>query len=136
MHDAHLRRVVRQVQEQGDTLHATVLLEISCEETTCLQVDTHSTEDDGEVVGVSVVYALVDLSRPTDQAGLSTNLRSDLVVGKTGRGEDGNLLTTGNGVHGVDGRDTGGDHFFGVYLDTSIAKPSFAVAQVLLESMG
>ena len=63
---AHLRRVIRQVQEQGDTLHTAILLEISCEETTCFQVDTHSTENDREVVCVSVVDALVDLGRPTD----------------------------------------------------------------------
>jgi hypothetical protein len=62
---------------------------------------------------VVVVHALGRLS---DQAGLSTNLRGDFVVGKTGRGEDGNLLTAGNRVHRVDGRDTGRDHFFGVHL--------------------
>jgi hypothetical protein len=114
------RRVVRQVQEQGDTLHTAVLLEISCEETARLQVDTHGTENDGEVVCVSVVYALVDPSRSTDQTGLSANLGGDFVVGKTGRGEDGNLLATSNGVHGVDSGDTSGDHFFGVHLDTSV----------------
>ena len=41
---------------------------------------------------------------------------ADTVVRETGGGEDGNLLTTGDGVHGIDGRDTSGDHFFGVYL--------------------
>lgn len=121
-HRAHLRRVVRQVQEQGDTLHTAVLLEISCEETARLQVDTHSTENDGEVVGVAVVYALVNLGRSTDQTGLSANLSGDFVVRKTGRGEDGDLLATGNRVHGVDGGDTSGDHLFGVDLDMSVLK--------------
>jgi hypothetical protein len=111
-----LRRVVCQVQEQGNTLHAAVLLEISCKESARLQVDTHGTEDDGEVVGVAVVHTLVDPGRSTDQAGLSANLGSDFVVGKTGGREDGDLLTTRNRVHGVDGRDTGGDHLLGVDL--------------------
>jgi hypothetical protein len=60
-----------------------------------------------------IVYTLCWLS---NQTGLSTNLRSDFVVGKTRGGEDGNLLTTGNRVHRVDGGDTGRDHFFGVHL--------------------
>jgi hypothetical protein len=57
-----VRRVVCQVQEQGDTLHTAVLLEVSCEEPTGLQVDTHGTEDNGEVVVVVVVYTLGGLS--------------------------------------------------------------------------
>lgn len=65
---------------------------------------------------MSVVYALIDLGRPADQTGLSTNLGGDLVVRKTGRREDGNLLPTGNRIHGVDGRNTSRDHFFGVHL--------------------
>lgn len=109
----HSRRVVCQVQEQRDTLHATILLEIPCEEATCLQVDTHGTEDDGEVIVVVIVNALCGLS---DQAGLSANLGSNLVVRQTGGGEDGDLLATSDGVHGIDGGDTGGDHFLGVHL--------------------
>lgn len=35
---------------------------------------------------------------------------------KTGGGEDGDLLATGDRVHGVDGGDTGRDHLFGVHL--------------------
>lgn len=58
----HLRRVVCQIQEECDTLHTAVLLEISCEEATGFQIDTHGTKDDGEVVLVSVVYALSGLS--------------------------------------------------------------------------
>jgi hypothetical protein len=109
----YVRRVVGQVQEQGDTLHTAVLLKVLGEEAARLQVDTHGTENDGEVVVVVVVYALCGLS---DETGLSTNLRSDLVVGKTGRREDGNLLSTGNRVHRVDSRNTGRDHFFRVHL--------------------
>jgi hypothetical protein len=119
----HLRRIVGQVQEQGDTLHAAVLLEILGEEAARLQVDTHGTEDDGEVVVVVIVNALCWLS---DQASLSANLRGDLVMRQTGGGEDGDLLATGNRVHRVDGGDTGRDHFLGVHLAWSV--PTCATA--------
>ena len=109
----NLRRVVGQVQEQGGSLHRTVLLEITSEESAGLQVDTHSTKDDGEVVVVSIVNALVW----SDKTSLSTNLSSDFVVRKTSGREDWNLLTTGNGVHGVDSGDTSGDHLLGIFLD-------------------
>ena len=73
-----LRGVVCQVQEQGDTLHTAVLLEVACEEATGLQVDTHGTEDNGEVVVVVIVYTLGRLS---DKTSLSANLRGDFIVG-------------------------------------------------------
>lgn len=43
---------------------------------------------------------------------------SYLVVGQAGCREDGNLLTSGDAVHPIDGRDTGLDHLFGV--DTAL----------------
>jgi hypothetical protein len=55
-----------------------------------------------------------------DQTSLSTNLGGDLVVRQTSGREDGNLLTTSNRVHSVNGRDTGRDHLLGVFLQTSI----------------
>ena len=87
-----VRRIVRQVQEQGDTLERAVLLEIACEESTCLQVDTHSSENNREVVLVVIVDTL---SGSLHEGSLTTNLGSNFVVGKTGGGEDGNLLATG-----------------------------------------
>ena len=111
-----VRRVVCQVQEQSNSLHTTVLLEIASEESAGFQVDTHGTEDNGEVVFVVIVNTLCRL----DQTGLSTNLGSDFVVGQTSGREDGNLLTTGDRVHGIDGRDTGRDHLLGVFLRMSI----------------
>jgi hypothetical protein len=94
------RRVVCQVQEQSDALHATVLFEIPGKEAARFQVDTHGTENDGEVVIVVIVYTL---RRLPDQTSLSANLSGDFVVGETGSGEDRDLLTAGDGVHGVDG---------------------------------
>lgn len=111
-----LRRVVRQVQEQCDTLHAAILLEISGEEAARLQVDTHGTEHNREVV---VVVIMDTLSRLSNEASLSANLRGDFVVRETGGGENGNLLATGDRVHGVDGGDTSRDHLFGVNLGAS-----------------
>ena len=72
-----LRRVVCQVEEQSDTLHTAVLLKVASEEATRLQVDTHSTEDNGEVVVVVIMYTLGWLSNKTS---LSANLRGDFVV--------------------------------------------------------
>jgi hypothetical protein len=117
------RRVVGQVQEQRDTLHAAVLLKVSCEEAARLQVDTHGTEDNGEVVLVAVVHALVGCA---NQTGLSANLGGDFVVRQTGRGEDGDLLAAGNRVHRVDGRDTSRDHLFGVHLWAVSGQPSLS----------
>jgi len=111
-----VRRVVGQVQEQSNSLHTAILLEVTSEESAGFQVDTHGTEDDGEVVLVVIVNTLGRLN----QTGLSTDLGGNFVVRKTSGREDGNLLTTGNGVHGVDGRDTGGDHLLGVFLQISI----------------
>lgn len=111
-----VRRVVGQVQEQSDSLHTAILLKVASEESAGFQVDTHGTKDDGEVVVVVVVNALGGL----DQTGLSTDLSGNLVVRKTSGREDGNLLTTSDRVHGVDGRDTGRNHLLGVFLQTSI----------------
>ena len=65
---------------------------------------------------MAVVYPLVGNAGSLDQAGLATDLRGNLVVRKTGGGEDGDFLATGDGVHGIDGRDACGDHLLWVYL--------------------
>lgn len=109
----HLRRIIGQVQEQRDPLHTTILLEITSEETARLQIHTHGTKDNAEILLMVVMRALV-LLLLLHQPCLSTNLRRNLVVRQTGGGEDGDFLATRDGVHGVDGGDAGGDHFFGV----------------------
>lgn len=102
----HSRRIVGKVEEESDTLQTAVLLEIAGEETGGFQVDTHGTENNGEVLLVAVMNTLVGDTLLLNQTGLSANLGGDFVVRKTGGGEDGNLLSSGNRVHGVDGRDT------------------------------
>jgi len=89
----NIRRVVCQVQEKCGTVHGAILLKVLGEESTCLQVHTHSTEDNREVVIVLVVHTLVRLLYETS---LSTNLCGDFIVRQTGCGKNGNLLTTGD----------------------------------------
>lgn len=66
---------------------------------------------------MAIVHALVGDTLLLDETSLSANLGGNFVVRQTGGRENRNLLTTGNRVHGVDGRDTGGDHLLGVFLD-------------------
>lgn len=89
----NIRRVVRQIQEQSNLLQRTVLLKITGEKTTSFQVDTHGREYDGEVVVVSIVYAFV-VSWTFNETSLTTDLRGDFVVWKTGSREDGDFLAT------------------------------------------
>ena len=95
-------RIIGKVEEQHDTLHGSVLFKVSFEETCDLHVHTHSSEDDTEVFFrvIGDVLALYE-------GGLSHNLGSYFVVRKTVGREEGNLLTTGNRGHDVDGRNTG-----------------------------
>lgn len=72
-----LRRVVCKVQEKGDSFHAAVLLEVSCEEPTRLEIDTHGTENDREVVLVPIVDVF---GRFANETCLTTYLRCNLVV--------------------------------------------------------
>lgn len=110
------RGVIGKVKEESDTLQTAVLFKVAGEKTGGLQVNTHSTEDNREVVLVAIVHALVRDTLLLHQACLPTNLGGNLVMWETGSGEDGNLLATGDRVHGVDGGDTGGDHLFRVHL--------------------
>ena len=101
--------VVGVVHEEHDTVHGSVDLELLLEETGGLQVDTHGSENNGEVLLGVVEYVLA-----LDEGGLTADLSTDLVVRQTGSREERNLLTSGNGGHGVDGRDASLDHFLGV----------------------
>jgi len=82
---------------------------------------------------VVIVYALGGFA---DQTSLSANLRGDFVVRKTGGGENGNFLSTGNRVHGVNGGDTGRNHFFGINLRAVSRIASVIKMEYLRESTG
>ena len=73
----HSRRIVGQVQEQRNSIQGSVLLEILFEESSSLHVDSHSSEDDREVILVSVVDSLGG-SWTLDETSLSTDLGGDL----------------------------------------------------------
>lgn len=114
----YIRGVVGQVQEKSHTFQTAVLLEISGEESSGFQIYTHSSENNGEVVLMSIMCALIRYALLLNQTSLSTNLGSNFVMWETGSREDGNLLSTSNRVHGIDGRDTSRDHLFRVDLKT------------------
>mmetsp|Transcript_12047 Transcript_12047/g.33351 ORF Transcript_12047/g.33351 Transcript_12047/m.33351 type:complete len:393 (-) Transcript_12047:710-1888(-) len=124
------RRIVRQVEEKDDLLQRAVLLEILLEEGRRLHVHSHGSEDDGEVLlllpslsrgrlteevdlrlGVAVGLLAV---RVLHQTSLPANLGSDFVVRETSRREQRNLLTSCDGVHHVDRRDSRLNHLLGV----------------------
>ena len=115
--DCYARRIVSEVKEESNTLQTAVLLEVAGEETSGFQVDTHGTENNGEVLLVAVMNTLVGDALLLDETSLSANLGGNFVVRQTGGREDGNLLSSGNRVHGINGRDTGGDHLLGVFLE-------------------
>jgi len=102
-------RIVGEVHEQHDAVHGTIDLEVSLEEAGSLHIDTHSGEDDDEVLVGVILHILV-----LDKRRLTANLGTDSIVRKTSSGEEGNLLTTGDGVHHIDSGDTRLDHFLGV----------------------
>ena len=79
------------------------------EETGSLQVDTHSSENNTEVLLRVIVHILL-----LDEGSLTANLSTNLVVRQTGSGEERNLLTSGNRGHRVDGGDTRLDHLLRV----------------------
>jgi hypothetical protein len=101
--------IVGQVHEEDDTVHGAVDLEVSLEETGSFHVDSHSSEDNSEVVIGMIVDVLL-----LDEGSLSTNLGTDFVVRKTGSGEKRNLLTSGDGVHDINSGDTSLDHLLRV----------------------
>jgi len=49
-----------------------------------------------------------------DQGSLTANLGTNGIMGETSGGEEGNLLTTSDGVHDIDGGDSSLDHLLGV----------------------
>ena len=101
--------VVSVIHEEHDSVHGAVDLEVGSEESSDLHVDSHSGEHNGEVF-VGVIKDVLAL----DERGLSADLGSDLVMRESGSGEEGDLLSSGDGGHGIDGGDTSLDHLLGV----------------------
>ena len=123
--------IVGKVEEKGRALHGTGFLEVGAEETGGFHVHAHGTEDDGEVLLVSIDGVLL-----LDERGLTGNLGGDLIVGKTGGGEDGDLLSTGDRVHDVNGGDTGLNHGLGVVTGGGVDGLSVDVEVGLGQDLG
>ena len=90
--EIYARRIVGQVEEESHTVETAILLKVLSEETRRLHVDSHGSEDDREIVFMSVVDALggcrlgVAFGRLlVDKSGLTTNLGSELVGVEGGR---------------------------------------------------
>ena len=101
--------IVGVVHEKAHTVHGAVDLEVLLEETSSLKVDTHSGEDNSEVLLVMIVDIL-----SLDKGGLTTDLSTNLGVRKTGSREERNLLASSNRGHSVDSGDTRLDHLSGI----------------------
>mmetsp|Transcript_12769 Transcript_12769/g.19325 ORF Transcript_12769/g.19325 Transcript_12769/m.19325 type:complete len:357 (-) Transcript_12769:206-1276(-) len=104
--------IVGQVEKQGDTLEGTVLFEILLEKARSFHIHTHGSKHDGKIVFVVVNHTSLF---QFDQTCLATDLRCNLIVWQTSRREKRDLLTTRNGVHRINGRDTSLDHFFRIH---------------------
>mmetsp|Transcript_7110 Transcript_7110/g.17954 ORF Transcript_7110/g.17954 Transcript_7110/m.17954 type:complete len:561 (+) Transcript_7110:182-1864(+) len=130
-HDALDRRVVGQVQEEHDVLHGAVLLEVVAEEACRLHVHTHGAEDDAEVIRRVVQHVLA-----LDQRGLTADLRRDLVVRQARGREEGQLLATHHGVHGVDSTDARLDHLLGVDARLRVQRRAVDVQVILCQHRG
>lgn len=87
-----IRRIVGKIEEKSDTLHGAVLLEVAGKEPTRLQIDTHSSENNREILLVAVVDIF---GGALDQTSLPTNLSSNFVVRQSSSRENGNLLSSG-----------------------------------------
>jgi hypothetical protein len=101
--------IVGVIHEKNGSIHGAINLEVGLEESSSFQVDSHSRENNGEVF-ITVIKHILTF----DEGSLSTDLGTNLVMGKTSSGEEGDLLSSGNGGHGINGGDTCLDHLLGV----------------------
>jgi len=120
--------IVGQVHEQDNRVHGAVDLEIGLEESSSRFGDTHSSENNGEVLFGVIVDILV-----FNERGLSADLGTNLIMGETVGREEGDLLSTGDGVHDINGGDTSLDHFLGVISLERVNRLSLDVEEVLSE---
>ena len=93
--DTLYSRVVGQVREHDSTVQGAGFAERLNEEVGLLEGDTHGGEDNGELLVLAAYLCLTG------------NLCCEFRMGKSRCGEDGQLLSTDQGVQAVDGRYTG-----------------------------
>jgi len=71
-----------------------------------------------------------------NERGLSADLGTNLIMGQTVGREEGDLLSTGNGVHYINSGDTSLDHFLGVVSLIRVNRLSLDVEEVFSEYWG
>ena len=103
------------VHEEGHAVHGSVFLEIRSEKPRGLCIHAHGREDYAEIRLGVVQHPLA-----LHQLRLSADLCADLVVTETCRGEQRDLLASGDRVHHVDRTDPRLDHLFGVHTHVGI----------------
>ena len=122
------RGVVGKIEEQAGALHRTGFLEVVPEEPRGLHVHTHGSEHHREVVRMPVERIFQGHERR-----LAHDLRGDFVVGQAGGREERDLLSSGHGVHDIDGRDSGLDHGLGVVSRGGVDRHTHDIQVVLRE---
>uniref|UniRef100_A0A7C9AXN5 Uncharacterized protein n=1 Tax=Opuntia streptacantha TaxID=393608 RepID=A0A7C9AXN5_OPUST len=114
------RRVIGQIQKEGDSLHGSILLKITFEELCSFHVNTHSCEHNGKIVFFTILNEIVRLLQPLYQPSLTTDLCSNLIMRKTSSRKERNLLSSSNRIHDINGRNSSLYHFFWVSSLTRI----------------
>mmetsp|Transcript_13236 Transcript_13236/g.27456 ORF Transcript_13236/g.27456 Transcript_13236/m.27456 type:complete len:441 (-) Transcript_13236:62-1384(-) len=107
--------IIGQIQKQGRTLHGPGFFKIRAKKARRFHIDPHGPKDNGKVFFVRIHGILL-----LDQGSLTSNLRRHFIVGQTGGGENGNLLSAGNRVHDINGGNARLNHGLGVITRTGI----------------
>jgi len=101
--------IISKIEEKNDFLHGTIGLEILSEESSNFHVHSHCTENDGEVI-IRMIEDILSLNERC----LTHDLCTDFVMWQTICREQRNLLTSSNGSHAIDSRNTSLNHFLRV----------------------
>jgi len=123
--------IIGQVHEQHDLVHGAVDFEIGLEESSGRFRYTHSSENNSKVLSGVIVDVLV-----LHKIGLSADLSTNLIMGKTIGREEGDLLSSSDGVHDINGRDTSLDHFLGVVSLIRVNRLSLDIKEIFSEYWG
>mmetsp|Transcript_21553 Transcript_21553/g.38515 ORF Transcript_21553/g.38515 Transcript_21553/m.38515 type:complete len:353 (+) Transcript_21553:505-1563(+) len=127
--------IIGEVQEKDRPLKRAVLLEILLEEMSSFHVHTHSGENNGELV-ITLLLKMRLVVRPLDKTCLTTNLRSDIVMGKTGSREKRNLLATSDGIHNINSRNASLNHFLRVGTLGRVNRSTTDIQELLSKDVG
>ena len=116
-------------QGRGTDLHGAAFFEVGSKEAGSLHVHAHGAEDNSKVILVRVYGGLSVLH----ERGLATDLCRHFVVRQTCSGEEGDLLSSRHGVHGVNGGNTCLDHCLRVVAAGRVDRSASNIQEVLRE---